>query len=124
MHVPLILGGNTDRALRRAARLADGWFSSGNPTLDEASRLRARLGELCDEVGRERPLPIYIRMAGRDRDVLARYADHGFDHVTVWANELWPDKGDVEARTRTVPARRRRAARLRRGNGDGARGDA
>ena len=38
-----ILGGNTDRALRRAARLADGWFSSGNPTFDEAVRLRARL---------------------------------------------------------------------------------
>ena len=66
--VPLILGGNTDRALRRAARLADGWFSSGNPTFDEAVRLRARLGELSDEVGRERPLPIYVRMAGRDPD--------------------------------------------------------
>ena len=41
--VPLVLGGNTERALRRAARLADGWFSSGNPTFDEAVRLRARL---------------------------------------------------------------------------------
>ena len=32
VRVPLILGGNTDRAMRRAARLADGWFSSSKPT--------------------------------------------------------------------------------------------
>ena len=64
--VPLVLGGNSELALGRAARLADGWFSSGNPTFDEALRLRARLRELCDEVGRDRPLPLYVRMAGRD----------------------------------------------------------
>ena len=86
------------RALRRAARLADGWFSSGNPTFDEAVRLRARLSELCDEVERDRPLPIFVRMAGRDRDELVRYADHGFEHVTVWANELWPAEGDLASK--------------------------
>ena len=96
--VPLILGGNTDRALRRAARLADGWFSSGNPSFDEACRLRTRLGELCDEVGRERPLPIHVRMAGRDPDALTRYAEHDFEHVTVWANQLWPEHGDLAAK--------------------------
>ena len=64
--VPLVLGGNTDRALRRAARLADGWFSSGNPTFDEAVRLRARLSELCDEVGRE-PSTADLRAHGRAR---------------------------------------------------------
>ena len=45
--VPLILGGNTEPALRRAARDGDGWFSSGNPTFDEARRLRDRLAVLC-----------------------------------------------------------------------------
>jgi probable F420-dependent oxidoreductase len=98
VRVPLILGGNTDRALRRTARMADGWFSSGNPSFDEAVRLRERLGELCAEVGRERPLPIYVRMAGRDPAALARYAEHGFEHVTVWANQLWPEDGDVAAK--------------------------
>ena len=92
--VPLVLGGNSELALGRAARLADGWFSSGNPTFDEALRLRARLRELCDEVGRDRPLPLYVRMAGRDPDELVRYADHDFEHVTVWASELWPTEGD------------------------------
>ena len=91
--MPLILGGNTEPALRRAAATADGWFSSGNPTFEEAVRLRARLGELAEAAGRGAPLPVYVRMAGRDRAELDRYAEHGFEHVTVWANQLWPDEG-------------------------------
>jgi len=97
VHVPLILGGNTEPALRRAARLADGWFSSGNPSFDEAVRLTTRLAELCAEERRE-PLPTYVRMAGRDTDELRRYADRGFDHVTVWANQLWPSDGDLASK--------------------------
>jgi probable F420-dependent oxidoreductase len=105
VRVPMILGGNTDRALRRTARLADGWFSSGNPTFEEAGRLRQRLRELSDEVGREDHLPLYVRMAGRDPDVLGRYADEGFEHVTVWANQLWPaDGAPAEKRERFLEA--------------------
>jgi probable F420-dependent oxidoreductase len=94
VHVPLILGGNTEPALRRVASIADGWFSSGNPTFEEAVRLRDRLTALSEEVGRDRPLPVYMRMGGSDPAELARYAEYGFEHVTVWANQLWPDDGD------------------------------
>ena len=67
VRVPLILGGNTDRALRRTARLADGWFSSGNPTFDEArAAARSGCGELGDEVGRERAAAD-LRAHGRSR---------------------------------------------------------
>ena len=95
VHVPLVLGGNTEPALRRAAATADGWFSSGNPTLDEAVRLRDRLAELAAEVGRESTLPVYVRMSGRDRTELARYEQHRFEHVTVWADQLWPQHGSL-----------------------------
>src|SRR5687768_6896225 len=33
--IPLMLGGNSGRALRRAARFGDGWFSSGTPPFEE-----------------------------------------------------------------------------------------
>ncbi len=95
VRVPLVLGGNTERALRRAARIADGWFSSGNPTFEEAGRLRDRLRAHCEEVGRDHPLPLYVRMAGCDPADLERYTDHGYEHVTVWANQLWPADGDL-----------------------------
>ena len=51
-------------------------------------------------------------MAGRDPDELARYADHGFEHVTVWANQLWPDDGDLASkRERFLEASAERARR-------------
>jgi probable F420-dependent oxidoreductase len=93
VHVPLILGGNTEPAMRRAARIADGWFSSGNPSFDEAVRLHTRLTELCAQEGRA-TLPAYVRMAGRDPAELRQYTEHGFEHVTVWAHQLWPSDGD------------------------------
>ena len=37
--VPLVLGGNSRAALRRAALLADGWFASGNPAFEDAAAL-------------------------------------------------------------------------------------
>ena len=92
--VPLILGGNTQRALRRAAQLGDGWFSSGTPPLDEAVRLRDELLRLRraadDEVGAERPFHLVVRVEGRDPSVLARYAEAGFDDVVMWTDHVWP----------------------------------
>ena len=103
--IPLILGGNTERALRRAARVGDGWFSSGNPSVDEAVRLRTRLQELSEEAGRPEPLPIYVRMSGRGRAAVEQYGELGFEHVTVWANELWPrDGAPAEKRERFLAA--------------------
>lgn len=96
--VPLILGGNTERALRRAARIGDGWFSSGNPTFDEACRLRDRMVDLCEEHGRASCIPLFVRMAGRDPVELDRYRAEGFEHVTVWANQLWPASGTLESK--------------------------
>ncbi len=65
------------------------------PTFEEAGRLRDRLRAHCEEVGRDHPLPLYVRMAGCDPADLERYADHGYEHVTVWANQLWPADGDL-----------------------------
>ena len=50
--IPIWTGGSADAALRRTARLADGWFPLGSP--DE--KMRATIERLRD----------YIRQAGRD----------------------------------------------------------
>jgi probable F420-dependent oxidoreductase len=92
--IPIVLGGNTDRALRRAARLADGWFSSGTPSLEESLRLRDELQRLRTEadaeIGGERPFELTFRMSGCDPGVARRYEDEGFERVLVWTDHVWP----------------------------------
>ena len=92
--VPLILGGNSPRALRRAARLGDGWFSSGTPDLDEAQRLRDELHRLRHDAGRTDPFHVFVRVEPADPAMIERYAAAGFDDVAVWADQLWaPGRG-------------------------------
>jgi probable F420-dependent oxidoreductase len=95
--VPVVVGGNSEAGLRRAARVGDGWFSSGTPDFDEAVRLRDRLHELRRELGKEtEPFETVVRIEGADPDVVRRYATSGFDHVVVWADTVWPAEGSLE----------------------------
>jgi probable F420-dependent oxidoreductase len=96
--IPLILGGNTDRALARAARLGDGWFSSGTPPFDEAIRLRDELRRLRDELGGGRSFSLTFRMAGADPATARRYEDEGFEDVLIWADQVWPADQPLEAK--------------------------
>jgi probable F420-dependent oxidoreductase len=95
VHVPLILGGNTDPALRRVAARADGWFSSGTPSFEDALTLRERIDAHVTAAGRTRPLPLWFRSAAPDAAALDQYRREGFDEVVLWADRFWPNEGDV-----------------------------
>ena len=98
VEIPLVLGGNTDRALRRVAAKADAWFSSGTPDFEDALRLRDRVAAACDAAGRDRPLPMHFRVPSPTAADLDRYATEGFEHVVVWADQVWPAVGDLDAK--------------------------
>ena len=87
--VPLVLGGNSEAALRRAALLGDGWFSSGIPTFDEARRLRDRLAQLSAPAARAAPLATTWRIAAPDPAVVDAYAGEGFDELLIMAYDVW-----------------------------------
>ena len=89
--IPLILGGNSENALRRAARLGDGWFSSGTPSFEEAVRLRTALHRLREDTDEERPFELIFRMEGCDPSVARRYEDAGFENVVIWTDQVWPE---------------------------------
>jgi probable F420-dependent oxidoreductase len=88
--VPLILGGNTARALRRAAERADGWFASGTPSTPDAIRLLAQLQSAQAEAGRVVPLSTYIRASLPSSADVGRYAEAGVGQLVFWAHELCP----------------------------------
>lgn len=98
-HVPLMLGGNSPKALERAARLGDGWFSSGTPQFEESIRLREELMELRASGERSAdPFRLVFRMEGNEAEVVGRYADAGFEEVLIWADRVWPATGDLGAK--------------------------
>jgi probable F420-dependent oxidoreductase len=58
--IPILVGGHSDAALRRAATRGDGWMHAGGPP-EELARLLTRLSELRREAGTERrPFEVHV----------------------------------------------------------------
>jgi alkanesulfonate monooxygenase SsuD/methylene tetrahydromethanopterin reductase-like flavin-dependent oxidoreductase (luciferase family) len=83
--VPIYVGGLSKAALRRAARLGDGWIGTGQ-TPDEAVGYVGELERLRREAGRsgepfETVVPLVVPP---DADVLRRLEDAGVTSTTLW----------------------------------------
>ncbi len=92
--IPIMLGGNSDAALRRVASWGDGWYGFN---LDDVSAVRDCLGKLdrlCAQAGRERAelrLAVALRNP-RDSD-LGALADLGVDELVLVQTP--PDHADA-----------------------------
>ncbi len=102
--VPLVLGGNTEPALARAARLADGWFSSGTPSLEDAVALRDRLDYHRTQQSKHGNFSVHVRKALAVPDDFDRYEAEGLTNVVVWADQIWPNSGALEEKRAVLAA--------------------
>ncbi|MCV7279558.1 TIGR03619 family F420-dependent LLM class oxidoreductase [Mycolicibacterium flavescens] len=97
--VPILCGGESDAALRRAARLCDGWVGYAYKWDDAIGYVR-RLGELRREYGRESaPFEIILALLEPPSpDLFLRARDAGITGVmcSPWAGADL-SSGDVEA---------------------------
>jgi probable F420-dependent oxidoreductase len=82
--IPLLVGGHSEPALRRAARLGDGWMHAGGDG-GALARMLARLAELRCEYGtQERPFEIHvISLDAFTLDGIRRLEDAGVTDVVV-----------------------------------------
>ncbi len=93
--LPILIGGHGDAALRRTARVGDGWLhGGGNP--EDLPGLLARLGELRQEEGTaDRPFEVHvISMDAFSVDGVHRLEEQGVTDVIVgfrWPYEIGPD---------------------------------
>lgn len=107
VHVPLIVGGNTEKALRRVAAKADGWLNSAKITLADAVRLRGRLETLRTELGTgKRPFDYYVRPVETTRSEIAAFIAEGFENIALWGPDLWPNKVGGTLKEKTERFRR------------------
>ncbi|SDC60100.1 LLM class F420-dependent oxidoreductase [Rhodococcus tukisamuensis] len=82
--IPVVLGGNSDAALRRVADWGDGWYGFNLHGVDEAAERIGVLRGLCREAGRD-PSGLRLAVALREPDPgdLAGLARLGVDELVL-----------------------------------------
>ena len=93
--IPILIGGHSDAALRRAARDADGWLHGGGDP-ERLPGLLARLAEFRRQEGTTgRPFEVHvISMDAYNVDGVRRLEGQGVTHVIVgfrWPYRVGPD---------------------------------
>ncbi|XCI64384.1 LLM class F420-dependent oxidoreductase [Mycolicibacterium parafortuitum] len=82
--IPIVLGGNSDAALRHVAQWGDGWYGFNLVDVEEAASRAATLRSLCREAGRD---PTELRLAVSLQDPVpadaVRLADAGIDELVL-----------------------------------------
>jgi probable F420-dependent oxidoreductase len=99
--IPLLIGGHADVALRRAARVGDGWMHAGGDGV-ELQRMIDRIQALRKEYGRDREsFEIHvISMDGFTIDGVKRLEDQGVTDVIVgFRNAYAPDTMSIDQKT-------------------------
>jgi len=82
-HPPILVGGESEAALRRAAALGDGWYGVGHTPESAATQVR-RLRELLAEQGRAAvPFDCTVSCAGGEltADAVRRFEDAGITRI-------------------------------------------
>ncbi|MBG0817843.1 TIGR03619 family F420-dependent LLM class oxidoreductase [Planomonospora sp. ID82291] len=101
--IPILVGGHSEGALRRAARLGDGWMHGGGDAA-ELDALLARLAALRAEYGTaDRPFEIHaISADAYTPDGVARLADKGVTDLVVGFRNPYVKGPDAEPLSRKI----------------------
>jgi alkanesulfonate monooxygenase SsuD/methylene tetrahydromethanopterin reductase-like flavin-dependent oxidoreductase (luciferase family) len=106
--IPILIGGHSDAALRRAARLGDGWMHAGGDPRD-LGRMLDRLKALRREYGRERErFEVHvISFDAYSVDGVHRLEDIGVTDLIVGFRSPYTVEQDTETLAQKVEALRR-----------------
>ncbi|MGZ4511618.1 MAG: LLM class F420-dependent oxidoreductase [Mycobacterium sp.] len=94
--IPIVVGGNSDSALRRVATWGDGWYGFNIDGLDAVRDRVAKLEQLCADSGRDRA-QLRLSVALRDPSVgdIGTLVELGIDELVLV--EAPPDRPEVAA---------------------------
>jgi alkanesulfonate monooxygenase SsuD/methylene tetrahydromethanopterin reductase-like flavin-dependent oxidoreductase (luciferase family) len=82
--IPVVLGGNSDSALRRVVAWGDGWYGFNLDGVREVAERIDFLNRLCDDSGRDRAeLRLAVALRDLSVDDVRPLADLGVDELVV-----------------------------------------
>jgi probable F420-dependent oxidoreductase len=82
--IPVVIGGNSDAALRRVAAWGDGWYAFNLDGVDTARERVARLEQLCANEGRNREeLRLAVALVSPQVDDVRALDDLGIDELVL-----------------------------------------
>ncbi|HTY29249.1 MAG TPA: LLM class F420-dependent oxidoreductase, partial [Mycobacterium sp.] len=85
--IPVLLGGNSDAALRRVARWGDGWYGFNLIDVDDVAARLDTLDRFCAEAGRERgELRVAVALRDPTPADATRLAQLGVDELVLVAS--------------------------------------
>ena len=85
--IPVVLGGNSEAALRRVAQWGDGWYGFNLHDADDVAGKLATLRRLCEEAGRARDeLRVAIALRDPQPADATRLAELGVDELVLVAS--------------------------------------
>ena len=92
---PILVGGHSTPALRRAARLGDGWIAAGGE-LDSIKTMVDKINEFRKEYGRDHlPFEFHAMTAeAYSADGIKRLEDIGIDEVLVAFRDVYASEAD------------------------------
>lgn len=105
--IPIVWGGHTDAALRRVARLGDGWHPT-QISLDQLATGLQKLRTYCERFGRDPGSLSVIARPGDNYEINdqthARHVELGIDHLIVDTpiKEVDPDLSILRAQMARV----------------------
>jgi len=104
--VPLLIGGHSEPALKRAARVGDGWMHGGGQ--EDLDTLLARIGELRREAGTDkRPFEVHvISFDAYTLDGVKKLEDQGVTDAIVGFRNPYTDDSDMPVQDKIDTLRR------------------
>jgi len=84
-HPPLVFGGESDAALRRAAALGDGWYGVGHSPASAATQIQKLRGLLAEGSRSSVPFEFTVghAAASLDKNEVEQYAEAGVDRIVA-----------------------------------------
>lgn len=93
-HIPVVLGGNSESALRRAATWGDGWYGFNLADVEEVAQCASTVRRLCREAVRDPgDLRLAVALVDPQSADIGRLADIGIDELVLVASP--PDDPDT-----------------------------